>query len=322
MTQPRRVAATASARRVADETGKPLGEPGALVGYQVRFDAATARGADTRLVYVTDGVLLREMAADVLLRRYSVIVIDEAHERGVNTDVLLGLLSRALPLRNALAAEAAEALALAVGGGGGGVNVPSAMEANAPIAPLKLVIMSATMRTDDLTGSRALFPSGPPPVVTVPGRQHTVTAHFARTTELKDYVGAAVTKAIKVHKRLPDGGMLIFLTGQAEVEAAVSALRSALGRKRGGARARAEAEAMAKVVAAAAAAAVVDSTASAPLPPPLPTPPPRPVYILPLYAMLPRAAQDRVFAPPPEGARLIVVATNVAETSITIPGIR
>jgi hypothetical protein len=385
VTQPRRVAATAMAHRVASELGVPVAPTGP-VGYQVRYDAGTV-GAGTRLKFVTDGVLLREIAGDLLLRQYSVIIIDEAHERGVNSDVLLGLLSRAVGLRNDLARQ--QAAELAAGGAvGGDVGSPSSL----PLGPLKLIVMSATLRVDDFTGNDRLFPRPAylppagaataggggdawPPVVVVQARQFPVTAHFARVTNVGgDYVGEAVGKAAKIHARLPPGGILVFLAGSREVEDAVRSLRKRFDPRR---QKRREA---ASAAAAAARPALEDGAAA----PPgadggnddggsdqqmateegaapasdaddAPSKPPADggaaddaaagegnddaavadaagdddssgaaglVHVLPLYALLPPAAQQRVFAPPPPGHRLIVVATNVAETSLTIPGIR
>jgi ATP-dependent RNA helicase DHX37/DHR1 len=222
---------------------------------------------------------------------------------------------------------------------------------------LKLVIMSATLSVRDFSGSAALFPSPlwprPPPVVSVAARQHPVSLHFARrTSDAVGYASDALAKACKVHTRLPPGGLLIFLTGQDEVEFVCAELRKRFcGGRRAAAAAAAEAASAATKAALAAAAqaakaaaapaagadadadadadaapAAAAATGSAP-PAPAPAPalapaPPSPCVVLPLYSMLSPAAQARVFAPVPEGHRLIVVATNVAETSITIPGIR
>eukprot|EP00208_Stichococcus_sp_RCC1054_P005028 CAMPEP_0206148490 /NCGR_PEP_ID=MMETSP1473-20131121/36770_1 /ASSEMBLY_ACC=CAM_ASM_001109 /TAXON_ID=1461547 /ORGANISM="Stichococcus sp, Strain RCC1054" /LENGTH=664 /DNA_ID=CAMNT_0053545839 /DNA_START=128 /DNA_END=2119 /DNA_ORIENTATION=- len=198
VTQPRRVAAVSTAARVAEEMG---GRPGQTVGYQVRYNKAV--GAATAVKFMTDGILMREVQDDFLLRRYSVLVVDEAHERSLNTDLLLGLLSRVVPLRRKLAAA------------GQG-------------PPLKLIIMSATLRLQDFADNRRLFPVAPP-VVRVPARQFPVTLHFARRTELHDYVGAALKKVRQIHQRLPPGGILVFVTGQREVEHLCRKLRSSLG---------------------------------------------------------------------------------------------
>jgi len=365
VTQPRRVAAAAAAARVAAELGAPLG--GALVGYRVRHDRMAR--ADTALVFMTDGVLLRELESDFLLSHYSAVVVDEAHERSLATDLLLGLLSRIVRLRRTWAGEGREG-----------------------VRPLKLVVMSATLRAADFRDNRSLFAT-PPPTLDVPARQYPVTVHFARRTERGDYARAAVAKAAHIHRALPPGGVLIFLTGKREVEWAVARLRRLLAPKErreaekregggdvdqadlsGGDEAEADAGAdsdassrssasrddfddgppsdddaatttlggagysPAQVAAAAAAfeartgmrlhkaggeAAPPAADAGAGNDPPADddaSPPP--ALVLPLYAALPPAAQARVFDPPPPGHRLIVVATNVAETSLTLPGVR
>lgn len=129
-----------------------------------RYDSSGV-GKHTRVKFMTDGILLREIQEDLLLRKYSVLIIDEAHERNVNTDILIGLLSRAVPLRNALAAQD-----------------PGS------VSPLKLIVMSATLRVEDFTGNTRMFPIAPP-VINVQARQYPVTTHFSKRTELVDYVG-------------------------------------------------------------------------------------------------------------------------------------
>jgi ATP-dependent RNA helicase DHX37/DHR1 len=169
VTQPRRVAAVSTAKRICYELGqgdgqsiKGSGGKGNLVGYKTRFESAGC-GESTRIQFMTDGILLSEIQNDLLLRRYSVIVLDESHERNLNTDVLIGLLSVALPLRK------------------------KAAEEDPTLPPLKLVLMSATLRVEDFTKNVKLFPTGPPKVVTVPGRTHPVTIHHSKVTELDDY---------------------------------------------------------------------------------------------------------------------------------------
>jgi hypothetical protein len=130
-----------------------------LVGYQIRFDSSTVRD-DTKIVFMTDGILLREVTNDLLLRQYSVIIIDEAHERGVNTDILLGMLSRAVPLRRDLSNRELKAWKK--------LSSTEREQYAPPIAPLKLIIMSATLRVSDFENP-LLFPS-PPPVINVEAR--------------------------------------------------------------------------------------------------------------------------------------------------------
>ena len=169
ITQPRRVAAVSTAKRVCYEMGQGDGQTirgkngnGNLVAYKTRYETS-GTGKATRIQFMTDGILLSEIQSDLLLRRYSVIVLDESHERNLNTDVLIGLLSKTLPLRK------------------------KAAEEDRSMVPLKLILMSATLRVEDFTKNEMLFPTGPPAVVTVPGRTHPVTVHHSKTTELDDY---------------------------------------------------------------------------------------------------------------------------------------
>jgi ATP-dependent RNA helicase DHX37/DHR1 len=189
-TQPRRVAAITTAKRIATELNVRVGTQ---VGFQVRYEKRVE--AQTRIKVMTDGVLLRELQSDFLLSQYSAIIIDEAHERGVNSDILIGLLSRLVPMRRAGAV------------GLGGARLP----------PLKVVIMSATLRVSDFTENENLFRE-PPPVIEVAARQHPVTVHFARRTAVLDYLNEAFKKAVKIHRKLPGGGILIFLTGRREID--------------------------------------------------------------------------------------------------------
>ena len=328
---------------------------------QVRHDRRC--GDKPAIKFMTDGLLLKEVESDLLLEKYSVVIIDEAHERTLGTDVLLGLLSRAVPLRARMAAQ--------------GTPHPTS---GAKLTPLRLVIMSATLRIEDFAGNRALFPRAPP-VLKVPARQFPVGIHFARRTEMDDYVREATRAVSKIHRRLPEGGILVFLTGRSEVERAASATRREFKRK--SARDRlaaleeaetgADADEETLVPGAAGTAGAValrdddafaaDDDAEAAwgdegsdddydagadddfddefLGEDLIAEANEAreraraeggqddegageggVHVLPLYAQLPPSAQMRVFRPPPDGKRLIVYATNVAETSLTIPGIR
>ncbi|CAH9125888.1 unnamed protein product [Cuscuta epithymum] len=201
VTQPRRVAVLATAKRVAFELGFHLGKE---VGFQVRHDRKV--GNNCSIKFMTDGILLREVQNDFLLRRYSVIILDEAHERSLNTDILVGMLSRVIRERQR---EFLEQQKKILSG-----NTISDEE---KIYPLKLVLMSATLRVEDFVAGGRVFPD-PPPIIEVPTRQYPVTTHFSKRTEIVDYVGQAYKKVLSIHKRLPAGGILIFVTGQREVE--------------------------------------------------------------------------------------------------------
>jgi ATP-dependent RNA helicase DHX37/DHR1 len=313
ITQPRRVAAVSMSRRVAEE----LGEHSGAVGYQIRFEGTT--DSKTAVKFMTDGVLLREAAEDIALRKYSAIIIDEAHERSINTDILIGMLSRVVKLRREMASEKSD------------------------LSPLKLVIMSATLRIEDMTQNTKLFLS-PPPVLDIEGRQHPVTIHFARKTQF-DYVEEAFRKVSRGHKKLPPGGILVFLTGQNEIALLAKKLRAAF-------RGMAPANGV-KVRVSASEVPLeaedvefgdddrtalhdrqVDNFAEEDdieegaededfkIPEEDPSTGPSRMHILPLFGLLPTNEQQKVFDPPPDGHRQVILATNVAETSLTIPSIR
>lgn len=306
VTQPRRVAAVSMSKRVAEE----LGNHSSAVAYQIRFEGNV--DDKTAVKFMTDGILLREIAQDITLKKYSAIIIDEAHERSVNTDILIGMLSRVIKLRAELAEE------------------------DPKVKPLKLIIMSATLRIEDLTMNPNLFPT-PPPVLEVEGRQHPVTMHFARKTH-HDYVEEAFRKISRGHRKLPPGGFLVFLTGRNEILQLSERLKTAFGglRSAQGPKVRISASEAPLEVEDLDFGDVDDNTRddldeiisddgeeedefeieeeqeAAPLK----------AQILPLYSLLPTREQMRVFEPAPDGTRQIILATNVAETSLTIPGTR
>ncbi|KZT73805.1 P-loop containing nucleoside triphosphate hydrolase protein [Daedalea quercina L-15889] len=335
VTQPRRVAAMSMASRVAHE----LSLPPSRVSYQIRYDATVA--PTTSIKFMTDGVLLRELATDFLLTKYSVIIIDEAHERSMNTDILIGVLSRVIKLREEMWREGKDGA-----------------------KPLRLIIMSATLRVSDFAENKTLFAT-PPPIIHIPARQHPVTVHFSRRSA-SDYVSEAVKKASKIHARLPPGGILIFLTGQNEIAGVCRKLEARYGAKALEERKKMRAvktrlqepgtreeDTKSATVAPAqvdveaedldlgeqeALALDVDGEGS-----PADDDPEAlesddddddrqlgidkeesdvPMHIVPLYALLPSEKQMQVFKPPPPGHRLVVISTNVAETSLTIPDIR
>ncbi|GAM83753.1 hypothetical protein ANO11243_017430 [Dothideomycetidae sp. 11243] len=305
VTQPRRVAATSVADRVATE----LGEMRNRVGHQVRFDSAV--GPKTAIKFMTDGILINELSTDFALSKYSAIIIDEAHERSVNTDILIGLLSRIVDLREELSRENPDTH-----------------------YPLKLVIMSATMRVQDFTDNELLFRAGAPPLVQAEGRLFPVTNHFARQTS-RDYADDMFNKVSRGHRKLPRGAMLVFLTGQDEIINLMKRLqqtfspvepsaRSTTNDNRGANHHHRSTMTRATEGNDDYIAGLTDSEDEE-----FeieeqqdPAHQQQKVLILPLYSKLTAAQQAKVFQPPPENTRLIVLATNVAETSITIPGVR
>ncbi|KAJ4402388.1 putative ATP-dependent RNA helicase DHR1 [Didymella pomorum] len=317
VTQPRRVAAVSMSKRV----GAELGDHGSKVAHQIRFDTTT--NAKTAVKFMTDGVLLREITQDFILSKYSAIVIDEAHERSVNTDILIGMLSRIVDLRAGMSKE------------------------DSKVKPLKLVIMSATLRISDFTENKRLFRSEPPPLLKAEGRQYTVTNHFARQTQ-RDYVEEMYRKVVRGHRKLPPGAMLVFLTGQGEIMHLAKRLKQAFPStqpqdvKTGKVRINpAEAPVETEDLefgpdskndedndGSDSEDSVIigldddEDDKEFDINEEKPEDTVMNVHVLPLYSQLPTNQQMRVFEPPPEGSRLIVLATNVAETSLTIPGVR
>ncbi|KAF3480356.1 ATP-dependent RNA helicase DHX8 [Arthroderma uncinatum] len=294
ITQPRRVAAVSLARRVADEVGCPLGSasPASKVGYAVRFD--TSVSPSTRIKFMTDGMLLQEMLNDPWLTKYSAVVVDEVHERGINVDLLLGFLR----------------------------NIATGSQEGRGEIPLKIVVMSATADMESLmdffregfsqaskeesrSSSRengadaelekkmkikpskkeesSLIPSDRISVCHIKGRQFPVTTIYS-PGPVPDFVDAALKTIFQIHYKEPlPGDILVFLTGQETVESLEYLVND------------------------------YASTMDKELPK---------VLAVPLFAALPQAAQQRFFLPTPPRTRKIILATNIAETSVTVPGVR
>ena len=235
-TQPRRIAASSVAKRIAFELNSPLGE---VVGYRVRFQDRFQPGASVKLM--TDGILLAETQSDPLLKAYDTLIIDEAHERSLNIDFLLGYLRQILPRR----------------------------------PDLKVIVTSATIDADRFAKH---FESarGPAPVITVSGRLFPVEQRWRPFEESREYgLNEAIADAVDELWRGGPGDVLVFLPGEREIREAADTLRKHH---------------------------------------------PPGVEILPLFARLSQAEQDRVFET--GAAPRIVLTTNVAETSLTVPGIR
>lgn len=250
-TQPRRVAATSIAARVSDEMDVELG---AEVGYNIRFEDVSDRST-TVLKFLTDGMLLREAMSDPLLSRYSVIVLDEAHERTLATDVIMGLLMEVLKKRTK-GSEAGE---------------------------LKVVVMSATL---DAEKFQEYFNNAP--LLKVPGRTFPVEVFYTAKAE-RNYVEAAVRTTMQIHQCEGPGDILVFLTGQQEIDQACEEIR----------------------------AGAADLGKDTPE-----------LVVYPLYSSLPPQQQRMIFNPAPgprvvggPPGRKVVVSTNIAETSLTIDGI-
>ncbi|CAN6337723.1 unnamed protein product [Urochloa humidicola] len=236
-TQPRRVAAMSVAARVAQEMGVKLGHE---VGYSIRFEDCTSE--KTVVKYMTDGMLLREFLGEPDLSSYGVVIVDEAHERSISTDILLGLVKDVARFR----------------------------------PDLKLLISSATLNADKFSDFFDMAP-----VFKIPGRRFRVDIHYTVAPEA-DYVDAAVATVLQLHVTQPPGDILLFLTGQEEIETVDEILRR---------RTRGLGTKIAELV------------------------------ICPIYANLPTELQAKIFEPAPPGARKVVLATNIAETSLTIDGI-
>ncbi|HYI51646.1 MAG TPA: ATP-dependent RNA helicase HrpA [Microbacterium sp.] len=247
-TQPRRIAARTIAERIAEELEVPLGT---TVGYKVRFTDKVQD--DTRVALMTDGILLNEIHRDRLLRRYDTIIVDEAHERSLNVDFLIGYLTQVLPQR----------------------------------PDLRVIVTSATIDPQSFAKHFADAAGNPAPIIEVSGRTYPVEIRYRGPGESDDEVDG-ITAALGELDREAPGDVLVFLPGEAEIRDAMDAVRGMYAK---------------------------DAA---------------PTEVLPLYGRLSSAEQHRVFERPSTSSggrvagvrRRVILATNVAETSLTVPGIR
>lgn len=250
ITEPRRVAAMTLAARVSEEYGGVLGHE---IGYSVRFNDKY-NPKETKIKFMTEGILVREMMGDPLLRSYSVLMLDEIHERTMYTDIILGLLKKILKKRS----------------------------------DLHLIVSSATLEAEMLQEYFNLKNvtnenKDTSVILSVEGREFPVEIHYIKEPT-PDYVKESVDTAMKIHYTEPQGDILIFLTGQEEVENAVSLLIEHAKQIKQN----------------------QDQNK---------------LFVLPMYGALPASDQLKVFQSTPKNVRKIVVATNIAEASLTINGI-
>ena len=246
VTQPRRVAAMSVASRVAYEMGVKCGHE---VGYSIRFEENMS--PMTKIIYMTDGIFLRYLLSDNLLNEFSVIMIDEAHERSIQTDIIFGIIKTLIEKRE----------------------------------DLRIIISSATLSTLKF---KNYFSEAE--IIKVPGRRFPVDIYYTKSPE-PDYIEAAVITSLQIHISQADelfddnnsgGDILVFLTGQEEIELAKRMINNQVKKLRGK----------------------------------IPN-----CVVLPIYAALPSEEQAKIFLPVSKGERKIILATNIAETSITINGI-
>lgn len=245
ITQPRRVAAITVAKRVSEERGTRIGEE---VGYSVRFDECCS--ANTSIKFLTDGMLLREAMIDQALSRYSVLIIDEAHERSLQTDILCSFIHYIQQQRD-----------------------------------VRLIVMSATIQCELF--DRFFYPSNsgdryPNHIIQIKGRTFPVEIYYTPSPE-PDYIEAALITVLQIHLDCPAGDVLVFLTGQEEIESLTAMLEDKLR--------------------------LLPKDAM-------------PLLIYPLYAALPPDQQLLVFTPTPPNSRKVILSTNIAESSVTIQGIK
>ncbi|PVV03836.1 hypothetical protein BB560_001672 [Smittium megazygosporum] len=277
VTQPRRVAATSISQRVAEEVGTRLGDK---VGYSIRFENCSSKY--TKIKYLTDGMLLREVLSDPLLLNYNVVILDEAHERTLRTDILFGLLKSIQKQREEMEDENNKRKENRLSQNNDkktdGKTLDLENKQPPRITELKIVIMSATLDSEKFSN---YFDNAP--VLYISGRQYPVKTLYTKEPQ-SDYLDSAHISVLQIHLETnpTSGDILVFLSGQEDIESLEKLLN--------------------------------ESNKNLPKH--------NKILTTPIYAALPQREQNRVFDKTPPNMRKVVLATNIAETSITIPGIR
>ena len=290
VTQPRRVAAISLARRVAEEMGTPLGSssPASKVGYSVRFDESTS--PSTRIKFLTEGMLLQEMLRDTNLKQYSCVIVDEVHERSVNIDLLLGFLKQLRTRRRDLKIVVMSATAdvdslrrFFASPAFANVGMVDEESQYESVAKDSLTADGDDASWDGFSDEEDHHKAKAIASCHVEGRQYpVVTRYIDQPTD--DIIESALHRIFQIHCKEPmPGDVLVFLTGQETIQS------------------------LQKLVEEYATGLTVDYPK---------------MLVLPLFAALPQTAQQRIFQPAPRNTRKVILTTNIAETSVTVPGVR
>lgn len=294
VTQPRRVAAITLARRVAEEMGTPCGSssPASMVGYSVRFDESTS--PSTRIKFLTEGMLLQEMLRDPKMSQYGCVIVDEVHERSVNVDLILGFLKQILterrrkgkPLKVVVMSATADVESISRFFSNSSAEMNGDKHLSGSIMNSNGVEDSSETSWEgfsDDEGEQQLIPKNKVSICHVEGRQYPVKIqYFDKPSE--DVVEAALQRIFQIHCKEPmPGDILVFMTGQETIQILQKLVEEYAD----------------------------NLTRDFPK-----------LLVLPLFAALPQSAQQRVFQPAPSNSRKVILSTNIAETSVTVSGVR
>ena len=327
ITQPRRVAARSLAVRLREEMSM---KQGLEVGYQVRYETDNIN-KNTEIKFITDGILLKELENDSLLSQYSVIIIDEAHERTINSDLLIGFISQILKIRYIMWKRNMK------------YNFNNDLNNNEKnVLPLRLIIMSATLRVSEFSENKIFSGILKPRIVEISSRQYPVHIYHSKKTE-NDYINEAFKYCCKIHSRLPEGNVIVFLTGKREILDLYKKLKDEFNgikdididnselnnnnditekkeemilkedkdiNNNNKIEEKKEEEKIVEEIDSNKTNIIQEDKKNY-----------SPVIILPLYSSMEPEEQMKIYQDH-KGKRMIVVSTNVAETSLTIPGVR